>query len=130
MSNFESENQMISSIFQQIPNQVTYQPDFVGISDEFLDFAISSIQNFLQSLSDHKVDSSKAHILTIIIHPIHLHQKHEWLSLMKNCFDGLNCSVNFKISADGTHSINIVFSSDFTQTVYNFLREQPEYERR
>jgi len=129
MSNFESENQLISSIFQQIPNEVTYEPNFVGISDEFSDFVISSVQNFLQSLSDHKVDSSKSHILTINIRPLRLQQKHEWLSLMKACFDGLACAVNFNISEDEQHTIQLVFSGVIVSTVYNFRREMPDYGR-
>lgn len=123
MSNFEYENQLISSIFHQISNEVTFQPTFTGISDEFSDFVISSVRNFLQSISDHKVDSTNSHILTIIIYPTFYYQKHEWIDMLTRCFDGLNCSVNFKISKGGGYSINLVFSSSFTQTVYNFIRE-------
>lgn len=132
MNNFESENQLIGNLFFQpkFPNHVVYGVPFSGPTDEFCDFAISSVQNFLQSLSDAKVSPEKFYILTIEIRPVRLHKKKEWLETMSQIFSGLKCSVNFNIDLDGKHTINLVFSSNFTETVYNFHQDAPEYEHR
>jgi hypothetical protein len=131
MNNFESENALIGNIFfiPKFPNHVVYSHVFTGPTDDFTDFAISSVQNFLQSLSDNKVSSEKFYILTIDIMPAKLHPKKEWMDMMSNVFSGLKCSVNFNIDLDNKHSINLIFSSNFTETVFNFHRDVPEYER-
>lgn len=132
MANFESENQLIGNIFAipKFPSIVNYHPKFSGPTDDFQDFSISSVQNFLQALSDNKVSPEKKYILRINISPAKLYKKNEWLEMMRQIFDGLRCSVNFHISERNEHSIGLVFSSEFDQTVYNFHRAVPENEHR
>ena len=131
MSNFQSENELLHTIFvvNKIPNEVFYEPRFDEVNSEFEDFATTSIQNFLQSLVDNKVDANKPHSLTIHLKNPKLRSRQFWLAEMEKCFGGSNCAVNFNIWSDGNHSIVLVFSSIFASTVYNFHRETQEYER-
>jgi hypothetical protein len=131
MSNFESENELIRTVFvvNKIPNEVLYEPRLDETNPEFIDFVTTAVQNFLQSLVDNKADANIPHSLTINLKNPKPRSKQFWLAEMEKWFGGLNCAVNFNIWEDNKHSIVIVFSSIFTSTVYNFHREIQQYER-
>jgi hypothetical protein len=121
MPDFSSENDLRDSGFSKIiPNISIYDTEFVGVTDDFVQFCREGIRKFLKYLSNNNLPNNYKDRDWKFIVQLHTKQKFSQLERfnMMSVFDGLNCEIGVDFTKETSPTWSFTFSEKITNTRY------------